>query len=69
MLIFSCGGLQKFTEENVLCVGERETRKTKTCQVFVLKKFRFMPFMNIAFTLTFSLLLNLINLPSGVKRA
>lgn len=28
MLIFTLSGLQKFTEENVLCVGEREARKT-----------------------------------------
>lgn len=28
MLIFTLGGLQKFAEENVLSVGEREARRT-----------------------------------------
>lgn len=68
MLIFTLGGLQKFTEENVLCVGERQGRY-KDMSSLCPEKFRFMPFMNIAFTLTISLLLNLINLPTMVKRA
>lgn len=33
------------------------------------EKCRFMPFMNTAFTLTISLLLDLINLPSMAMRA